>query len=188
MVNEYLGLDRSAGLTTALVGQADVNDLLQPWGGDNLFILASGQIPPNPSELLGSDEMKSLIERLESVFDTVVIDAPPLLPVTDAAVLAQHVGGVVLVVSAQKSKQHELAKSVAALSMVKANLLGIVLNRLPVKGPDAYAYGYYSTDDKAMAVKVPDRSRSDFSEAGVLESDEVRLPQRFPASRLNDAE
>jgi capsular exopolysaccharide synthesis family protein len=144
MVHEYLGLDRNAGLTTALVGAADVNDLIQPWGDDNLFVLASGQIPPNPSELLGSEEMKHLLSRLEHAFDTVVIDAPPLLPVTDAAVLSQHVGGVVLVVGVQKINQHDLAKSLAALDLVGADVLGVILNRLPVKGPDAYSYSYYS--------------------------------------------
>jgi capsular exopolysaccharide synthesis family protein len=144
MVHEYLGLDRNAGLTTALVGAADVNDLIQPWGDDNLFVLASGQIPPNPSELLGSEDMKHLLARLEHAFDTVVIDAPPLLPVTDAAVLSQHVGGVVLVVGVQKTNQHDLAKSLGALELVGADLLGVILNRLPVKGPDAYSYSYYS--------------------------------------------
>jgi capsular exopolysaccharide synthesis family protein len=145
MVNEYLGLDRNAGLTTALVGE-EVADLLQPWGEDRLFVLASGPIPPNPSELLGSEEMKNLILRLEKSFDTIVIDAPPLLPVTDAAVLAQHVGGVVLVVGSQKLKQNDLEKSLSALNMVGAKILGVVLNGLPIKGPDAYAYGYYNQD------------------------------------------
>lgn len=149
MVHEYLGLDRNAGLTTALVGAADVADLLQPWGQDDLYVLASGQIPPNPSELLGSDEMKRLIDRLEQTFDTVVIDAPPLLPVTDAAVLSQHVGGVVVVVGAQKLKVQDLGKSLAALEMVGSTILGIVLNRLPARGPDAYAYSYYGPSDDA---------------------------------------
>ncbi|WP_442544877.1 polysaccharide biosynthesis tyrosine autokinase [Arthrobacter sp. KN11-1C] len=142
MVSEYLGLDRNAGLTTALVGAADVDDILQPWGEGRLFVLASGQIPPNPSELLGSDQMKLLIGQLEETFDVVVIDAPPLLPVTDAAVLSQHVGGVVVVAGAQKLKHHDLQKSLAALKMVNASILGIVLNHLPAKGPDAYSYGY----------------------------------------------
>lgn len=146
MVSEYLGLERNAGLTTALVGAADVGDLLQPWGDHQLHVLTSGQIPPNPSELLGSDEMNLLIRRLEDTFDTVIIDAPPLLPVTDAAVLSQHVGGVVLVVGSQKLRHHDLEKSLGSLRMVDSNLLGFVLNRLPTKGPDAYAYSYYSYD------------------------------------------
>ncbi|MGN7252777.1 polysaccharide biosynthesis tyrosine autokinase [Arthrobacter sp. SAFR-014] len=152
MVNEYLGLDRSAGLTTALVGTADVEDLLQPWGEDNLFVLTSGQIPPNPSELLGSEEMNHLILRLEEKFDAIVIDAPSLLPVTDAAVLSHHVGGVVVVVGSHKLKSQELQKSLNALELVGGAVLGVVLNRLPSKGPDAYAYSYYNYESKVDAV------------------------------------
>ncbi|UVJ38734.1 polysaccharide biosynthesis tyrosine autokinase [Arthrobacter sp. CJ23] len=147
MVNEYLGLDRNAGLTTALLGTSDVNDLLQQWSDDNLFVLTSGQIPPNPSELLGSEEMKQLITRLEQAFDTVIIDAPPLLPVTDSAVLSQHVGGVVIVAGSQKLRYQDLEKSLAALAMVGSNVLGVVLNRIPAKGPDSYSYTYYSHDE-----------------------------------------
>ncbi len=145
-VDEYLGLERNAGLTTALIGRADVEDLLQPWGTDELYILTAGQIPPNPSELLGSDAMKQLITRLEQKFDAVIIDAPPLLPVTDAAVLAQEVGGVVLVVGSSKVRLPDLQKSLGNLTMVEADLLGVVFNLLPSKGPDAYAYSYYSYD------------------------------------------
>jgi capsular exopolysaccharide synthesis family protein len=147
MVSDYLGLDRAAGLTTALIGAADLDDLLQPWGADNLFILTSGQIPPNPSELLGSEGMRDLISRLENAFDFVVIDAPPLLPVTDAAVLSQHVGGVVVVVGSNKLRQQDLEKSLNALTMVGSNILGVVLNLLPIKGPDAYSYSYYGSED-----------------------------------------
>ena len=146
MVSEYLGLEKNAGLTTALMGVADVGDLLQAWGEDGLFVLTSGQVPPNPSELLGSAEMKQLLDRLEADFDTVIIDAPPLLPVTDAAVLSQHVGGVVVVVGSQKLRTQELERSLNALNMVGAKVLGIVLNRLPGKGPDAYSYSYYSNN------------------------------------------
>lgn len=142
MVNEYLGLDRSAGLTTALVGETAVNDLLQPWGTDNLYVLTSGQIPPNPSELLGSSEMRRLLTDLEATFDMIIIDAPPLLPVTDATVLSQHVGGVVVVVGAHAIRRNDLESSLRALELVSANVLGVVLNRTPAKGPDSYAYSY----------------------------------------------
>lgn len=145
-VDEYLGLERNAGLTTALIGRADVIDLLQPWGSDELYVLTSGQIPPNPSELLGSSAMKDVIKRLEASFDAVIIDAPPLLPVTDAAVLAQQVGGVVMVIGSSRVKLPDVQKSLEALELVNADLLGVVLNLLPAKGPDAYAYSYYSYD------------------------------------------
>lgn len=202
MVNEYLGLERNAGLTTALVGAADVTDLLQPWGEDNLFVLTSGQIPPNPSELLGSQEMGHLISRLEQTFDTLVIDAPPLLPVTDAAVLSQHVGGVVLVVGSSKLRQHDLEKSINALAMVGSNILGVVLNRLPTKGPDAYSYSYYSHEGKVEPSAASQRAARRTSDPGTQvkrvyehdqrdgspheRSDSFGRPARsFPSSRLD---
>ncbi|MFE8884430.1 polysaccharide biosynthesis tyrosine autokinase [Pseudarthrobacter enclensis] len=198
MVNEYLGLDRNAGLTTALLGSSDVNDLLQPWGDNDLYVLTSGVIPPNPSELLGSEEMKGLIGRLEQAFDAVIIDAPPLLPVTDAAVLSQHVGGVVLVVGAQKLKRHDLEKSLGALRLVDSNLLGIVLNRLPAKGPDSYQYSYYTHDEPAPtgtvsrpALRLPVRARSQSAPPGdsflndAYEPHESDRSTRRPIRRLD---
>lgn len=184
MVGEYLGLERNAGLTTALVGSADVNDLLQRWGSGNLYVLTSGGIPPNPSELLGSAKMSDLIRRLEQVFDAVIIDAPPLLPVTDAAVLAQHVGGIVMVVRSQKLKQQDLARSLNALEMVGGNLLGIVLNGLPAKDPGSYSYGYYRQDGQA-AVNI-DETRSGVS---AIEYEAVVEPGRpIVASSTNEME
>lgn len=147
-VGDYLGLEKDAGLTTALIGHMDVNDLLQPWGEDNLYVLTSGKIPPNPSELLGSEAMQKLLIRLEDTFDAVIIDAPPLLPVTDAAVLAQQVGGVVLVVGSSRVNLPDVEKSLRALAMVKAKLLGVIMNLMPAKGPDAYSYSYsYGNSD-----------------------------------------
>ncbi|WP_066293805.1 polysaccharide biosynthesis tyrosine autokinase [Arthrobacter sp. B6] len=205
MVNEYLGLDRNAGLTTALVGVADVNDLLQPWGDDNMYVLTSGQIPPNPSELLGSNEMASLIERLEASFDSIIIDAPPLLPVTDAAVLSQHVGGVVVVVGSHKLKHQDLEKSLNALKMVGSNLLGIILNRLPTKGPDSYSYSYYSHNSKdevsqnslrtaAVPPQLEKRMRAASSDSGddsageferAIYGTRASTPSTYPANRID---
>jgi capsular exopolysaccharide synthesis family protein len=196
MIGEYLGLERHAGLTTALVGEADVNDLLQPWGDDAMYVLTSGQIPPNPSELLGSDEMKALLSRLEDVFDTVVIDAPPLLPVTDAAVLSRHVGGVVLVIGVQKLKRQELMKSLDALKLVGVSVLGLVLNRIPAKGPDAYSYSYYggvenqeSRSARGRQVAKPHSQTSESTArktpAGVPETADLRAASVFPAKRLD---
>ncbi|WP_425863779.1 polysaccharide biosynthesis tyrosine autokinase [Arthrobacter sp. TWP1-1] len=157
MVATYLGLESHAGLTTALIGQADVQDLMQPWGQNELHVLTSGRIPPNPSELLGSAEMKQLILRLEQAFDSVVIDAPPLLPVTDAAVLAQQVGGVVLVVGCHTAKRPQVERAIATLELVDADILGVVLNRLPVKGPDAYSYSYYGYAANTQTTQQPAR-------------------------------
>ncbi|MFJ6355776.1 polysaccharide biosynthesis tyrosine autokinase [Pseudarthrobacter oxydans] len=200
MIGEYLGLERSAGLTTALVGSMDVGDLLQPWGEDRLYVLTSGQIPPNPSELLGSEDMKILIDRLETSFDVVIIDAPPLLPVTDAAVLSQNVGGVIVVVGVQKIRHQDLEKSLNALSMVGSTVLGVVLNRLPVKGPDSYSYGYYNSEPPAGARKskrkalssehprpeprlLNERHEADFEQT--LFQADTQPARTFPSSRLD---
>lgn len=190
MVGEYLGLDATAGLTTALVGMADVNELLHPWGTDNLYVLTSGRIPPNPSELLGSEEMQRLIQGLEHAFDTVIIDAPPLLPVTDAAVLAQHVGGVAVVVGSQRIRRQDLQKSLKALELVGANVLGLVLNRLPGKGPDSYSYSYYSKDDASsspeLLKKRREKSRSDTDPNAWASYEETSRKSRFPAAARFD--
>lgn len=169
-VSDYLGLERNAGLTTALIGRADIDELLQPWGEDELYVLTSGQIPPNPSELLGSEAMKRLVNSLESRFDAVIIDAPPLLPVTDAAVLSQQVGGVVLVIGSSKVKTADVQKSLAALDLVDADILGVVMNLLPNKGPDAYAYTQYAYD------------------APELRSDRGKSKNGSPSSALRPAE
>lgn len=184
MVNEYLGLDRNAGLTSALIGTADVEDLLQAWGEDQLYVLTSGQIPPNPSELLGSAQMTALLERLEQTFDIVIIDAPPLLPVTDAAVLGQSVGGVMLIAGVQKVRRQDLERSLNALSMVGVDILGVVLNRLPVKGPDAYAYSYYASETGKQSIAPRQRRRAtDSSDTAVKVSDTAPLASFEPVER-----
>lgn len=187
MIADYLSLGRHAGLTTVLVGQADINDMLQPWGNDGLYVLAAGRIPPNPSELLGSDRMKEIITCLESSFDAVIIDAPPLLPVTDAAVLAQQVGGVVVVVGAQKVRTTDLEKSLRSLEMVEADLLGLVLNRLPSKGPDAYSYNYKSYENSRSMAAASADSKAVTSPAGsTLDFDEIIRGESPSASVLRN--
>lgn len=187
MIGEYLGLEKGAGLTTALISAAGVNDLLQPWGDENLYVLTSGQIPPNPSELLGSSEMQELIAEMEAIFDVVVIDAPPLLPVTDAAVLSRHVGGVVLVVGSQKVKKQDLEKSLSSLDLVGAHLFGIVMNRLPAKGPDAYSYSYYAADpaERRMPTTPFIREQTDSKRSQSSSTSDDRVPSHFPASDLD---
>ncbi|NSX38685.1 polysaccharide biosynthesis tyrosine autokinase [Pseudarthrobacter oxydans] len=186
MVDTYLGLDRHAGLTTALIGEADLDDLLQPWGDDSFFVLTSGAIPPNPSELLGSEEMKMILSRLEDAFDFVILDAPPLLPVTDAAVLSQNVGGVVVVVGSQKTSRPELEKSLSALDLVGAQLLGLVLNRIPTKGADAYSYSYYSYESPAFdSERVSAEPDSSLTSRPPHEAE--RAPGIFPVSPRSEA-
>jgi polysaccharide biosynthesis transport protein len=138
---DYLGLENAAGLTDVLVDRADLLDVLQPYR-NGLSVLGCGPIPPNPSEMLGSDAMRDLLARLEKEYDFVIVDAPPLLPVTDAAVLSTLVDGTLLVVGAGLVKRDQLQRALASLEKVGGNILGLVLNRLPVSGPDSYSYSY----------------------------------------------
>lgn len=142
-IAEYMGIEGSVGVTDVLIGKAELLDVVQPWGRSKLFVLPAGRIPPNPSELLASRAMAELIAVFTKEFDAVIFDAPPLLPVTDAAILAKGVGGAILVVAAGRTHKNQLKGAVSALANIGAPLSGIVLTMLPKKGPDAYGYGAY---------------------------------------------
>ncbi len=141
-VAEYLGLEGTIGLTNVLAGQVAVDEVLQSWGRGGLTVLPSGSVPPNPSELLGSRSMIELLEKMGAQFDLVLIDTPPLLPVTDAAVLAAHADGALLVVRHGDTSRQQVSTAASALKRVDARLLGCVLNMAPSSGPDSYGYGY----------------------------------------------
>lgn len=143
-VAEYLGIEGGAGLTDVLIGRAHIRDVMLPWGGRSLYVLPAGKIPPNPSELLGSTQMGSLLDALERDFDVVLCDGPPLLPVTDAAILSRLTSGALMVVAAGKTTKHQLAGATDALNNVDAKLAGFVMSMVPTRGPDSYyaAYGY----------------------------------------------
>ena len=143
-VAEYLGIEGGVGLTDVLIGRARVGEVMLPWGGRSLYVLPAGKVPPNPSELLGSRQMSTLLEALERDFDVVLCDAPPLLPVTDAAILARATSGALLVVAAGRTTKHQLTGAAEALVTVGAKLAGFVMSMVPTRGPDSYyaAYGY----------------------------------------------
>jgi capsular exopolysaccharide synthesis family protein len=140
-IAEYLGIEGAAGLSNVLAGQVDVEDVMQRWGSHELHVLPSGFIPPNPSELLGSTAMSRLLERQREIFDMVIIDTPPLLPVTDGAVVAVKTDGAVLVTRSGKTARVQVARATAALKTVDARILGCVLNMQPGRTVTPYYYG-----------------------------------------------
>lgn len=142
-IAKLFGLSNWSGLTNALVGQDDLSTYLMDSAISGLSILPSGPIPPNPAELLGSGRMSKLLAHAEEKFDMVVVDTPPVLAVTDAAVLAPKVGGVVLVVRAGKVARRQASQARDALAVVKAKVLGVVLDAVEAKGRDGYYYYYY---------------------------------------------
>jgi succinoglycan biosynthesis transport protein ExoP len=142
-LHEYLGLEGAVGLTDLLIGRAEPADVIQPWGKGDLFVLPAGKIPPNPSELLGSEALVTLLAEFNRAFDIVLFDSAPLLPVTDGAILARLVGGTIVVCAAGKTHKGQLKGALANLSNVDTPVSGIVITMLPTKGPDAYGYGRY---------------------------------------------
>lgn len=142
-MSKYLGVIGAVGLTDILLGDYDLEDGIQEWGDDGLNVLPGGSIPPNPSELLGSARMRTLVSDLRERYDVLIFDCPPALPVTDAVVLAKLVGGAFLVVAAGKSHKNEFLAASRALENVDVPLLGVLLTMVPSKGGDGYGYGSY---------------------------------------------
>lgn len=162
---EYMGIEGAVGLTDVLIGRAELADVMQKWGRAQLYVLPAGRVPPNPSELLGSRSMAKLLETLTDTFDYVLVDAPPVLLVTDAAVVSKMTGGAILTVASGKTRKNELAGAVRALDHVGSRLVGMVVTMLPTRGPDSYGYGQYGygverdfTDDTAQAPRASRRA------------------------------
>jgi capsular exopolysaccharide synthesis family protein len=142
-VAKSMGLEGGAGLTTVLLGQAGIDDVIQRWRDTSLYVLTAGAIPPNPSELLGSEPMRELFDKLANEFDFILIDSPPVVPVVDAVLLDRLAGGTLLVVASHRTKKRDLASAVKQLDTVGAKLSGVALNFVPVNESDARRYGYY---------------------------------------------
>jgi capsular exopolysaccharide synthesis family protein len=137
------GLVAEVGVTDLLIGSAEISDLLQETGKTgNLAVLGAGAVPPNPSELLGTLGMEALLRELAT--DAIVlIDAPPLLPVTDAAILATIADGAIVVISAGKTTTDELQTALANIAKTNGQVLGVILNRVPRSRSAGRGYGYY---------------------------------------------
>jgi capsular exopolysaccharide synthesis family protein len=134
----------AVGLTNVLAQQIRLADVVQQWGAHELHFMASGPIPPNPSELLGSEAMSALLEEARESYDLVVIDTPPLLPVTDGAITSAGADGAIVVVRYGKTHTNDVERALDSLRAVDARVLGTVLNRAPLKGQDSYTYDRYT--------------------------------------------
>ena len=133
------------GLTTILTSDAaemDITNMIKKTEIDNLSILTSGPIPPNPAELLNSQRMQALIASVEQNYDVVILDVPPILAVSDTQALVSHLDGVVLVVKMGQTEKAGLKRSVELLKLAHANILGYVMNDVGRNGDSAYGYGY----------------------------------------------
>jgi len=149
LVASRLGIDGAVGTTSVLIGKVSLHDAIQTVDG-GLSVLACGPIPPNPSELLQSKAMDNLLKQLRAEYDVVLLDAPPLLPVTDAALLAAQTDGALVVVRHGKTTRDQLEHAIERLDAVDGKALGVVINMVPAKragGAYTYQYDYASSPE-----------------------------------------
>lgn len=152
--HDIFGVESSPGLTGILVNEASPDEVISPTKHENLYVLPSGPIPPNPSELLGSERMARLVDELRGKFDYILFDSPPILVVTDAAVLGGKIDGVVMVVRFEKTDRRAAIEAKKLLENARAKVLGAVLNDVTMGGYSyhyyyrSYHYSYYDTGAK----------------------------------------
>ncbi|WP_260439502.1 polysaccharide biosynthesis tyrosine autokinase [Humibacillus xanthopallidus] len=151
-VASTMGLDGSFGLTTLLLGQADPGDVIQRWRESTLHVLPAGPVPPNPSELLGSEPMETLFGKLSHDFDFILVDSPPVVPVIDAVLINKLTHGLIMVVAADRTRKRDLASAVHSLETVDAPVAGFALNMAPATST-AHRYGYYG-QNRAVGMKL----------------------------------
>lgn len=146
-IHTHFNLPNARGVTNCLSGDTDIDASLQTYEKlPNLKIMTSGPIPPNPAELLGSDEMRKLINKMSERFTHIIIDSPPTISFTDSSILSTMVDGVMLVVHGGKSSRAVVRRAKQQLLDIGANLYGIVLNNVKLEGSNSYYYyGYYSS-------------------------------------------
>ena len=160
--HKLFGLDNRKGLSTALLQDPDEEGLkffLRETGVPGVSILTGGPIPPNPAELLGSKRMKGLLELLGSQFDIVIVDTPPVIAVTDAAIISQIVDGVILVLASGEVNRDFALRGKELLAQVGAKILGVVLNKVDIKTSDYYYYYYYSSSGNEKHKKAKKQKR-----------------------------
>jgi protein-tyrosine kinase len=129
-----------------LTGQRGPEEVIRPTALDHLSLLSAGSLPPNPAELVGSKKMQETIAYLREGYDYILIDSPPVMQVSDAVLLSTMVEGVVLVVNSQQTPKDVVREARARLGYARAKILGVVLNRVDLRGRDyAYYYGSYAS-------------------------------------------
>ncbi|KXS47619.1 MAG: capsular exopolysaccharide family protein [Halanaerobium sp. T82-1] len=144
MLHKLFDLPNFQGLSSYLAGDQDeIEDLIQECKHSGTFLLPAGPIPPNPSEMLNSKKMEDLIKKCKKESAITIIDAPPLLPVTDALLLSQKVDGVIMVAETNQTKKEVFTKGIERLQQVNANILGTILNKYPVNKSSYYTYENY---------------------------------------------
>jgi len=140
-IHSLFQVENFEGLSSVIVQNKLVADVAQKTKIENLSVLTSGPIPPNPSELLSSSKMKKLVESLKTEYDMILFDAPPVLAVTDAQIMSKNVDGTVLVVRSNQTEKEKVQKARELLEIVNAKILGVILNGVEQNKDTYYYYG-----------------------------------------------
>lgn len=139
-IHKVFNLANSTGLTTVLAGNYDYKIFVQSISAVKLDVLTSGPIPPNPSELLGSKRMQLLLERMKEDYDMIILDSPPVGMVTDAAVLSTIADGTIMVCASGTTEINVIKAAKASLDKVNANIIGVIMNKVPIRKGEHYYY------------------------------------------------
>jgi capsular exopolysaccharide synthesis family protein len=164
VLHSIFNLSRSKGISNYLVGKTDLEDVIFKTDIDNLYLMPCGTLPPNPSELLGSKAMKQCIGELKEQFDIILFDSPPIMAVTDAAVLSSEMDGIILVVKAGQTDRNAMLRSYEILRNIPNHILGALLNVVNVEGVYGsyyyyyYHYYYYGKDGSKKSRRIKKRA------------------------------
>lgn len=158
MVHQMFDLSNDVGLANILIGKSDITLAMQQGPVEGLGIITSGPVPPNPADLLGSERMENLLNNAREIFDFIILDSPPNLAVTDAAVLASQIDGVLLASIFGRTNKHALATAKTELEKINARTLGFVINGVKLQKGYGYNYDYYyhkeySESDKRVGTR-----------------------------------
>lgn len=149
VIHKNFAISNKVGLSDYIASQAELNECIVEYK-ENMHIITSGKIPPNPSEMLSSQKMKDFILEMREQYDVVLIDSPPVIAVTDAQVISTYIDGVVLVVAVGHADKESVMKAKEKFDQVKANIVGTVLTKVPAnkKGYGYKNYYYYGKDEE----------------------------------------
>ncbi len=159
-LRRIFGIETDSGLSTYLAGTSDI-EFFTPEGVEHLQIVPSGPVPPNPSELIGSKHLQTLVASLEEKFDFIVWDSPPLFAAAESLVLSKMMSGTILVTRAGKTTYKDLERGIKSIHDIEARILGIVINGLNIKENMRYNYryyGYYRAQEHEPTEKLPHES------------------------------
>jgi capsular exopolysaccharide synthesis family protein len=172
-LHNFFSMDKAYGLTNALIGSLTFDEVIKHTEVDKLDLITAGDIPPNPAELVASESMKRFIDEAKSRYDFVILDSPPVIAVTDAAILSTRVDGSIIVVSSGTVSKKEVQRAISLIKNVRATVMGIVLNGLDIKKIYGsyyyyfhyYQYYYYYGSEKKKGHKKKKPISGEYSEA-----------------------